>query len=612
MKKALGVLSVFLGIGFIICFLIGICLPLKEAVPDSSEFVYKLCTSVQLFLFFLPIMLITGFIVSFSIQFGHNAEGSEQRFSVSMFNRYKNVVIVSLFCVLILTFANEFIGTVVSRKKSKIVNQPRIISEYINVGNNLLENGFYKRAIQYANAALVLDEKSEEARNLRDKANFELNKEASGNIQQRLAAAENLSLEIKELTVDSTQIAKSYECLQIAKEAFNSQSWFNAHYYAELGIKLCTSKDPNYEELRMLSSQAWNNITKEKNLNKTEAQQIFQKKYEGYLALVQDDDLRAYYLFRNLYKSSVEMQKDADVIFYLDVASNRLLEKYFFIDETFELKSFETSNDVCFSYDYIDGSQDIVYFKGLTTVKETGDAIQYLRDLYVISFTKENKLYRTMYVPYAKVKPVSVEYIDYSSKNMLGIDNSMTYVPYVMLKSIGRDFAEQQSSPLYTYSDGTTSDMPEFMILPLEFEKFTLLEMTNEEPKNLPIMKLYKLVSVVDDYGYSQSVYAQTLLNRLLYPLFMLIVFVALASFAWNNKIGSKQYFKFSWVAGFPFFILASGFLYNIVMYLFKIMNYVMVSFAGGITSLIIAIVVYVVVLIVVSVYFLARKDNED
>ena len=188
----------------------------------------------------------------------------------------------------------------------------------------------------------------------------------------------------------------------------------------------------------------------------------------------------------------------------------------------------------------------------------------------------------------------------------------MTYVPYVMLKSIGRDFAEQQSSPLYTYSDGTTSDMPEFMILPLEFEKFTLLEMTNEEPKNLPIMKLYKLVSVVDDYGYSQSVYAQTLLNRLLYPLFMLIVFVALASFAWNNKIGSKQYFKFSWVAGFPFFILASGFLYNVVMYLFKIMNYVMVSFAGGITSLIIAIVVYVVVLIVVSLYFLARKDNED
>ena len=404
-----------------------------------------------------------------------------------------------------------------------------------------------------------------------------------------------------------------YSSLSYLREfTFEKKEWFNAHYYAELGIKLCTSKDPNYEELRMLSSQAWNNITKEKNLNKTEAQQIFQKKYEGYLALVQDDDLRAYYLFRNLYKSSVEMQKDADVIFYLDVAANRLLEKYFFIDETFELKSFETSNDVCFSYDYIDGSQDIVYFKGLTTVKETGDAIQYLRDLYVISFTKENKLYRTMYVPYAKVKPVSVEYIDYSSKNMLGIDNSMTYVPYIMLKSIGRDFAEQQSSPLYTYSDGTTSDMPEFMILPLEFEKFTLLEMTNEEPKNLPIMKLYKLVSVVDDYGYSQSVYAQTLLNRLLYPLFMLIVFVALASFAWNNKIGSKQYFKFSWVAGFPFFILASGFLYNVVMYLFKIMNYVMVSFAGGITSLIIAIVVYVVMLIVVSLYFLARKDNED
>ena len=76
----------------------------------------------------------------------------------------------------------------------------------------------------------------------------------------------------------------------------------------------------------------------------------YEEKYEGYKALMNKDDVQAYYIFRQLSEDS-EMKHDSDVLFYYEVARERIEQKYFFIDETFELKSFETANDVYYSFD---------------------------------------------------------------------------------------------------------------------------------------------------------------------------------------------------------------------------------------------------------------------
>ena len=117
---------------------------------------------------------------------------------------------------------------------------------------------------------------------------------------------------------------------------------------------MATPKDPNLEALKKISNSAWNNLSEYHNLEKSEDQQIFDKKYEGYLALVQKDDLKAYYLFKQLYMSSRMMQSDPDVKFYLEIAENRVNERAFFIDETFELESFENANDIYFVCNYKD------------------------------------------------------------------------------------------------------------------------------------------------------------------------------------------------------------------------------------------------------------------
>ena len=52
-----------------------------EGVPENGRFMYKFCTGMEYFLAFLPAVIFTGILVSCSVHFGHNSEGSTSAFS---------------------------------------------------------------------------------------------------------------------------------------------------------------------------------------------------------------------------------------------------------------------------------------------------------------------------------------------------------------------------------------------------------------------------------------------------------------------------------------------------------------------------------------------------
>ncbi len=610
MKKIIGILSIFIAIGLVVSLVVGFMSNIPFEVPDSSVFLYKLMTSLQNFGRYIPGVAITGFVVSCSVHFGRNAEGSTERFSKAMMDRFKIVMIIAIALAFLLTICTEVMILLTANKKASIINRPKIVNDYINVGNKLFDNGYYERAMNYADAALKLSPNEKKALNLRDRADVEINRARTSNLRFKLYESVEEAEKVDRVVIDAAQINEVYQLYLKAQEAFDKKEWFNAHYYSELGIKLATPKDPNLEELKKMSTAAWNNLTEYHNLAKTEGQLTFERKYEGYLALVQKDDLKAYYIFRELYQSSREMQSDPDVVFYLEIAENRINERSFFVDETFELKSFESANDVYFAYEYADGSRDIVYFKGMTTVASTGNSIQYLRALTILSVSRAGEVFRTMTVPYAKVLPVSVKTLTPTTKQLMGIDDSIDCVPYIMLKSVGRDSPDIHHEPLYTYQNGETATTPEYMLLSIPYDDFLLLEKSTSTPESMPLPSLIKLVRMAANYGFCTEVYGQALMNRLYYPLWILVLFVLLACFGWNNRIGATQYFKFSWAFAFIPFILISILFYKMAMFLFRLINYVMLGGLGISGGMITGLVIYIVALISVSVLFVSRNSK--
>lgn len=610
MKKLVGILSIFVAIGLVVSFVAGFMSNIPAAVPESSVVVYKIMTSLQNFGRYIPGVVITGFVVSCSVHFGRNPEGSTERFSKAMMERFKMVMIVSISIAFFLAVCSEVLGLLTANKKASIINRPKIVNDYINVGNKLFDNGYYERAMNYAEAALKLSPNEKNAINLKDRADVEINRARTSNIRFKLYESVEEAEKVDRVVIDAKQINEVYQLYEKAQSAFDKKEWFNAHYYSELGIKLATPKDPNLEELKKLSTAAWNNLTEYHNLAKTEGQLIFEKKYQGYLALVQKDDLKAYYIFRELYQSSREMQSDPDVVFYLEIAENRINERSFFVDETFELKSFESANDIYFAYEYADGSRDIVYFKGMTTVASTGNSIQYLRGLTVVSISRNGDVFRTMTVPYAKVLPVSVKTLTPTTKALMGIDDSIDCVPYILLKSVGRDSPDIHNEPLYTYQNGETATTPEYLLLSIPYDDFLLLERSTSTPESMSLPSLIKLVRMAEKYGFCTEVYGQSLMNRMYFPLWILVIFVLLAGFGWNNRIDVNQYFKFSWAFAFIPFILISMLFNKMMMFLFRLINYVLLGGLGISGGMITGLVLYIIMLICASVLFVSRHSR--
>ncbi|MBO4532978.1 MAG: hypothetical protein J5726_04700 [Treponema sp.] len=611
MKKIFTILSVFLGLGFVICIVTGMFMPVPAEVPARSNFLYKFCIGLEYFARFLPAMAISGFVISFSVYFGHNSEGSTQRFSPAMGDRYKAVMIAALSCTFLVTLSNETFSLWSQKKRTQLVNKTKIIKEYIDVGNLLLDNGLNERALIYANAALKLNPNSNEARDLKSRADMEINRIYTSELRFDLTKAEPLEIADNSLIMDTEKISDSYKCLLQSRSAYDNEQWFNAHYYAELGIKLSDPKNPNMDELRDLSAKAWNNITQlHKSVSGVEYD-IYDLKYKGYLALVNKNDLEAYYIFRGLLETYPETARDSDVTFYLEVATDRIEQEYFFVDETLELSSFESANDVYFAYTHKNGAKEIVYFKGVTSVQSTGQSIQYLRDLTIVSLDAYGKFIRKLSVPYAKLMPVSVKNLTAQTKDLLLIDEKTDFVPYILLKSVGRDDESIQFGPTYTYADGSVETTPEYLIFPIKYSDFLMLETSPANPKTGSLLHLIRFAKDAASYGFARELYAQTLLNRLLFPLFMLVLFIILAGFAWDNRVGANQMFRFSWVFSFPFIIVLSYFAYNFIFILFKLINFVILSFVNGMGAVFAAAGIYIAILLLVSISFMARNTSE-
>ena len=610
MKKNIIVLSFILIFSLIVCLIIGFVLNVPFEVSKNSVFLYKILTGLELFVKYLPVFIIASFILTFSVHFGQHCEGSIVRFSQAMVERFKKIMIFSLMLTFIITMSNEVFGTLINRKKQSIIESQKILNEYLKVGNNLFNNGFYERAKRYGNVALTLQPNSKEAVDLIDRAEVEIQRNENSNLRFKIYESVEEAEKVDKVVINPEQINEVYSYYLKAKDAYDKKEWFNAHFFAETGISLATPKDPNLEDLKKISNSAWNNLSEYHNLEKNEEQQIFDKKYEGYLALVQKDDLKAYYLFKQLYMSSRQMQSDPDVKFYLEIAENRVNEKSFFIDETFELESFENANDIYFACNYKDGTKDLVYFKGMTCVQETGNSVQYLRDLTIITIDNEGNFYRKMNVPYAKVLPVSVKNIPPSVKQLMGIEDDVESIPYLMLKSIERERENSEVFPVYTYSDGSVGNKPEYLLLSMPYEHFLMLENFKNNVTSIPLPQLLKLAKISEQYGFLEEMFTQSCLDRLFYPIWILILFLLISTFAWNNRVGNGQYFKLTWVFAFPEFLVISYVFYKLSMFIFKLINFTLLGVFGFLNACISALIFYLVMMVLAGVKFLACKTR--
>ena len=575
---------------------------------------YKLCLALSFFCKFLPAVLSTSFVLGWSFDFGENYQGSRERFSAAMINRYKFILLSALSIVLVLTLFSEIVVPEVNRKKEAYIEMPKLSREYKRFARNLYETERYEMSREYARLAVELDPSDKDAISIMDKAEIAAKKiETVASKSNVIDMTELLPSKI-DLTVASksknakTTISEPYALLLQAEECLKNEDYFNAHFLCQEAIRLTNKKDVNYSRMRQVAATAWNEISKTKFAGTTEEQEIFAKKLEGYGALLENDNLHAYYVFKHLYESGKKLALDPDVERYLEIAEARLEKQYFFTDETINLQSFESSHNIRFKIDHKDGTSDVYFIKGITATGKKANLTQYLRGLCIYTIDEKGNYLSGSYTPYAKLKEISTSIFDASTKRQLDIEENIKTVPYIILNSVDRLQEGKINSAIPVKGENRFENG--FIILPIEFSSFEILKDISKGINNISLNSALKFVKMADKYGFARETYLISIFNRLLYPIFILIFLITLAIGAWHGRLPPNSVFKFKWIIVFPIFIVVSYGLYQFVYFGFKMINCSILGIAGPNASFIAGSILYALLFIIMSVSFCSCKNS--
>ena len=591
-----------------LCMFIGIfCyVNLTHAIPQlipGQEFSYKLFSSLSIFLNLLPAILLSSYVVAYAAVFGKDDKHIMVKYSPYILSRFKYVAIFSIIGTGLLVCGQEIGTPLINHKLTKMVEAPSLYQEYMQAARKYDSQDDLVFAIQYARAAELIDPNSQEAITLR--GDLEVRMEGSDYddpLNDTLLSQENLRPSTTERN------ATSHELLKKAQQAYQEKSWLNAHYYSILAQRVAEPGSANEEDAKIMAADAWNMLAEPGRFENDEAEERYWQKKLAYSQLMAGNVVEAYYNFSDLLQC---YPTDEDVRRYHAAATMEMESQYFFLDEIPISDGMEDSKNVAFRIQQQDGSERVVFIKGLSSVGNTGGLVQYARGLSVYDFGKDGQFRKSLYVPYAKILSQPIASLDERSQQELAfsqLDRDKDAVPMIMLESVDRIHPNSLNKPTYTFAEGVSQTTNSILFLPMDYKDFLMLKNTSLNPEDMMLADIIRMAFKAQDYGYAQIIYGQAACNRMSSPLLFIVLFLLAASVGWNYRIMSGG-FRLAWSLT-PILLTTGSFILLIAMeYMQKLLIYGLL----GIFQFAAVPIIFVAAILLVflsALFFLARRSQ--
>lgn len=591
-----------------LCMFIGIfCyVNLTHAIPQlipGHEFSYKMFTTLSIFFDFLPAILLSSYVVAYATIFGKDDKHIMVKYSPYILSQFKYVAIFTIVGTGLLVCGQEVGTPLINQKLTHMLEAPSLYQEYMQAARKYDSQGDLVFAIQYARAAELIDPNSQEAITL--KGDLEVRVEGSDyddTLHDILLSQENLQSSSMERN------ATSHELLQKAQQAYQEKSWLNAHYYSILAKRVAEPGSANEEDAKIMAADAWNMLAEPGRFENDEAEERYRQKKLAYSQLMAGNVVEAYYKFSDLLQ---RYPTDEDVRRYHTAATMEMESQYFFLDEIPISDGMEDSKNVAFRIQQQDGSERVVFIKGLSSVGNTGGLVQYARGLSIYDFGKDGQFKTSLYVPYAKILSQTISSLDERTRRDLafsGLDPEKDTVPMIMLESVDRIQPNSFNKPVYNFAEGAHQVTSPIVFLPMDYKDFLMLKNTSLNPEEMMLTDIIRMVFKAQDYGYAQIIYGQAACNRMSTPLLFIVLFLLAASVGWNYRIMSGS-FRVAWSLT-PILLTMGCFVLLIAIeYMQKLLNY---GLFGFFQLAAVPIVFFAAILLVflAALFFLARRSQ--
>lgn len=578
-------------------------LTLPELI-SGVEGKYKLFFTIQFFLRLLPAIICGSYIVAYAAEFGKDDKHIMIRYSPYIISRLKYVVIYAIIGTGLVVCAQEVCSPLVRAKIVRMEESPSLFKEYLQAAQRYDKEGNLVVAIQYATAAEGLNPQSKIASALKNDLEIKM----EGRVYEDLLG-KSIDGSNSPLFMVSERNITSYELLQKAKESFANKNWIDAHYYSIMARKVAEPGSANEIDAKIMAADAWNMLEEPGRFENSAVEELYRRKKEAYSMLMMGNIVEAYYSFSDLMQSYPD---DEDIVRYYTAAAKEMEVQYFFLDEIPISFGMEDRRDIAFRLKHPDGSESVVFIKGLSSVGNTGGLVQYARGLSIYDFSKAGNFRKSMYVPYAKILSQSISSLDEQTREymeMSGLNVEKGTVPVIMLESVDRILHNSFNKPVYEFAEGVTqTSLKPIISLPMPYMDFLMLKNTSQDPEEMMLFDVIQMATKAADYGYAQEVYGQDVLTRMGKPLLYIVLFITLASIGWNYRIMSGR-FRFIWILT-PSFVTIGIFLaLEIGKYAQRLLNYGLFSFLGLAAAPVI-FVIAVICIIFSVVFFLTRRSQ--
>ena len=278
------------------------------------------------------------------------------------------------------------------------------------------------------------------------------------------------------------------EAISMSRAALNERRFFDAHWLANLAMRLVPDGSAQEAAAARLASEAWNMIsTQAPNRREERLFELHNIKLSGYNAMNADRWIEAFYIFQELLTLTPD---DPDVRNFLNISEQNAVKIAFFIDEV-DLSFGEILNGSLYSLPIEDG-RTVLRFSTLTVSADLayGIGLEYMK------FDANNNITSSVISRYAKLLPFIV--------------NDKPQV-LILTHALDRRFEERGLKGEWLVGQETTGGI----LMDISFEDFLLVTNARRGLSNLQITELFSAPSKLLRAGYVPQIFQAEFLNRI-------------------------------------------------------------------------------------------------
>ncbi len=553
LRKVVQTLFIFYTIFYLIFFFYSILTAPAERLIKSFTWSYIWTNSFVLFVdYLIPITssgVMTAFALFFRMKDIYRGAGKVGAFYSLVSSNLILFIFLSLaYTVLIMGFYPAAYYSL-----ERMISQSRQAKIFLESAQNETDSGKYSSALSYYDLYIAIDTKNTEI--------LEERSEIQSKLYRRREEEALLSQTSKtEESISSLRDMNAYELLEKAREYYEREDYYSAHYYATLARRM----DSTDLESRRIAAKALEKIDSlEPTGSDKQASELYRRKREGYEAFNSGNYITAYYIFNELQQ---DYPNDPDIISYLSKSKGEIAQVSFYLDEAEKIDPLPGVEKILFRNYRDDGSQEIVYIGKMV---ETDEGI-FFKNIEAIQFQPGGKVIYHLYAPHGKLIEDHEDYI-----NMAGIHR------------LNKDLRE---SPVY-YAGFRHSELDNLLTLRVGAENLGNFRVGVQTAKQMSLDDLWQIRKDIRKYGYIEEHLDREIIVRILYPFSFLILSLLSVSIGWNYRtrhLTRTPLFSFLFIPIFPLIItmLTSLFLSaQLVIVCFVLIKY---DFAVSLTCLLI------------------------